>query len=124
MEAREIIRKDMEALYLGNLNTVEFNLNLPKKGKYGSEIHWISGHERFLDTEGNVRRPAYGTGDRIISLWAEFFYKGVSETKEYKVCILEEKPKIEVTKVEPLQKKAQAGETTYLPYVADRKSVV
>ena len=39
MEAREIIRKDMEALYLGNLNTVEFNLNLPKKGKYGSEIH-------------------------------------------------------------------------------------
>ncbi|MFR7445259.1 MAG: hypothetical protein ACLUUO_19890 [Sellimonas intestinalis] len=24
MEAREIIRKDMEALYLGNLNTVEF----------------------------------------------------------------------------------------------------
>ena len=31
MEAREIIRKDMEALYLGNLNTVEFNLNLPKK---------------------------------------------------------------------------------------------
>lgn len=32
MEAREIIRKDMEALYLGNLNTVEFNLNLPKKG--------------------------------------------------------------------------------------------
>ena len=118
MEAREIIRKDMEALYLGNLNTVEFNLNLPKKGKYGSEIHWISGHERFLDTEGNVRRPAYGTGDRIISLWAEFFYKGVSETKEYKVCILEEKPRIEVTKVEPLQKKAQAGETTYLPYVA------
>ena len=105
----------MEALYLGNLNTVEFNLNLPKKGKYGSEIHWISGHERFLDTEGNVRRPAYGTGDRIISLWAEFFYKGVSETKEYKVCILEEKPRIEVTKVEPLQKKAQAGETTYLP---------
>ena len=63
----------MEALYLGNLNTVEFNLNLPKKGKYGSEIHWISGHERFLDTEGNVRRPAYGTGDRIISLWAEVF---------------------------------------------------
>ena len=54
MEAREIIRKDMEALYLGNLNTVEFNLNLPKKGKYGSEIHWISGHERFLDTEENV----------------------------------------------------------------------
>ena len=59
MEAREIIRKDMEALYLGNLNTVEFNLNLPKKGKYVSEIHWISWHDRFLGTEGSVGRPAY-----------------------------------------------------------------
>lgn len=61
MEAKEIIKKDMEALYLGNLNTVEFNLNLPKKGKYGSEIIWKSGHERFLDSEGNVKRPPYGT---------------------------------------------------------------
>lgn len=72
MEAKEIIKKDMEALYLGNLNTVEFNLNLPKKGKYGSEIIWKSGHERFLDSEGNVKRPPYGTGDRTISLWATF----------------------------------------------------
>ena len=62
MEAKEIIKKDMEALYLGNLNTVEFNLNLPKKGKYGSEIIWKSGHERFLDSEGNVKRPPYGDG--------------------------------------------------------------
>ena len=98
MEAKEIIKKDMEALYLGNLNTVEFNLNLPKKGKYGSEIIWKSGHERFLDSEGNVKRPPYGTGDRTISLWATFCAGGVTEEKEYKVCILEEKPQIVVEK--------------------------
>ena len=118
MEAKEIIKKDMEALYLGNLNTVEFNLNLPKKGKYGSEIIWKSGHERFLDSEGNVKRPPYGTGDRTISLWATFCAGGVTEEKEYKVCILEEKPQIVVESVEEPELEAQAGVQVYLPYVA------
>ena len=72
MEAKERIRKDIEALYLGNLNTVEFDLNLPSKGKFGSDIKWKSGHERFLDEQGHVKRPPYGTGDRTISLWGNF----------------------------------------------------
>lgn len=118
MEAKEIIKKDMEALYLGNLNTVEFNLNLPKKGKHGSDITWKSGHERFLDSEGNVKRPPYGTGDRTISLWAKFSAGGVTEEKEYKVCILEEKPQIVVDSIEEPELEAQTGELVYLPYVA------
>ena len=118
MEAKEIIKKDMEALYLGNLNTVEFNLNLPKKGKHGSDITWKSGHERFLDSEGNVKRPPYGTGDRTISLWAKFSAGGLIEEKEYKVCILEEKPQIVVESIEEPELEAQTGEQVYLPYVA------
>lgn len=118
MEAKEIIKKDMEALYLGNLNTVEFNLNLPKKGKHGSDITWKSGHERFLDSEGNVKRPPYGTGDRTISLWAKFSAGGLTEEKEYKVCILEEKPQIVVESIEEPELEAQTGEQVYLPYVA------
>lgn len=118
MEAKEIIRKDMETLYLGNLNTVEFDLNLPKTGKYGSKINWKSGHERFLNPDGKVRRPPYGTGDRTISLWAEFSFGEEREVKEYKVCILEEKPKIKVDKTETTELKVQAGNTVYLPHVA------
>lgn len=117
MEAREIIKKDIETLYLGNLNTVEFDLNLPKKGKYGSDISWKSGHERFLDGEGKVNRPPYGTGDRTISLWAEFSYGEEKECKEYKVCILEEKPEIEVEKIEKPEMEVQSGTTVYLPHV-------
>lgn len=118
MEAKERIRKDIEALYLGNLNTVEFDLNLPSKGKFGSDIKWKSGHERFLDEQGHVKRPPYGTGDRTISLWGEFSCEGVQVTKEYKVCILEEKPQIEVAEVRPLKMEAQKEAVCYLPYVA------
>ena len=38
MKDREIVRKDMEELYLGNLGTVEFDLELPESGKHGSRI--------------------------------------------------------------------------------------
>ena len=56
MEAKEIIKKDMEALYLGNLNTVDLNLNLPKKGTHGSEINWKSGNERLWGYEGKLKK--------------------------------------------------------------------
>ncbi|MEZ0117264.1 UNVERIFIED_ORG: hypothetical protein ABRZ91_001221 [Heyndrickxia coagulans] len=52
MSDREIVEKDIEALYLGNLNTVEFDLDLPSRGKYGSTINWESKDERFITPEG------------------------------------------------------------------------
>ena len=54
---QKVVQKDMDFLYLGNLKTVTFNLALPAKGKYGSEINWSSGEERFLDTERRGRDP-------------------------------------------------------------------
>lgn len=61
---QKVVQKDMDFLYLGNLKTVTFNLALPAKGEYGSEISWSSGEERFLDTDGRVNRRymVLGTG--------------------------------------------------------------
>ena len=36
MEKEQIIEKDLDAIYIGNLNTVDENLKLPLEGKYGS----------------------------------------------------------------------------------------
>lgn len=47
MRDREIVRKDMEELYLGNLGTVEFDLELPESGKHGSRISWHSDKSEF-----------------------------------------------------------------------------
>ena len=68
MLAHEILEKDIDSLYIGNLNTVEYDLILPDKGRYGSKIIWKSGHDRFLSHEGKVTRPPYGTGDRTVPL--------------------------------------------------------
>lgn len=111
----EIVKKDIEALYLGNLNTVEFDLKLPAKGKFGSDITWESEHEVYLRSDGKVRRPSYGMGDRLYSLWGTFTYGGYSERKEYKVCILEDKPTIKVCRTEQIVVKAEPEKKIYLP---------
>ncbi|WP_287447931.1 beta-L-arabinofuranosidase domain-containing protein [Sellimonas sp.] len=115
MKAEEIVKKDMEALYLGNLNTVEADLELPVKGRYGSDIRWRSEHEVYLKPDGKIRRPAYGMGNRTYSLWGTFSFGKVSAVKEYKVCILEEHPQIRVKATAPVHLKAEAGKECLLP---------
>ena len=38
MNAAEIIKKDLDAIYIGNLSTVDDNLTLPENGKYGAQF--------------------------------------------------------------------------------------
>lgn len=87
---RQIVKRDMEALYLGNLKTVEFDLKLPEKGIYGSDIRWESDQERFLDNEGKVTRPVYGMGNREVTLTGIFSCEGICEKKDYQVTVLEQ----------------------------------
>lgn len=90
---RQAVERDMDALYLGNLNTVEFDLQLPTKGRYGSDIRWESGHDRFLANDGRVSRPLHGTGNREVVLTGFFSCGKAQGSKEYLVTILEqEKP--------------------------------
>ena len=39
----------MEGLYLGNLGTVEFDLELPENGIHGSKISWHSDNLNVMD---------------------------------------------------------------------------
>ena len=94
-----VVQQDMDTLYIGNLNTVEFDLTLPAKGIHGSAITWQSGHDVFLTNEGKIRRPPYGMGDRVIPLTAVFRYGEAVEEKVYEVRILEEKNKLQVFRV-------------------------
>lgn len=52
MNAAEIIKKDLDAIYIGNLSTVDDNLTLPENGKYGAQFTWETGEERFIDNTG------------------------------------------------------------------------
>lgn len=115
MRDREIVRKDMEELYLGNLGTVEFDLELPESGKHGSRISWHSDNLNFMDHSGRVSRPAYGRGNREVTMTACFRYGEYEEEKSYLVTVLEENNRIEVAKIYPIRKQAVKGENVCLP---------
>ena len=85
----EIIEQDIAALYLGNLKTVEFDLELPAKGANGSAISWKSSDVRYLEDTGRVHQLAYGKGKREVVLTAIFSYGSEELVREYPVtCLL------------------------------------
>lgn len=113
--AEMIIEEDIKRVYLGNLNTVEFDLNLPEKGENGSIITWESDNELFLRPDGSVTRPYNGIGDRKVNLHAVFEYGGVVREKTYAVHILEEPKKIAIVKALPLKRSVKKGVLASLP---------
>ena len=47
MNAAEIIKKDLDAIYIGNLSTVDDDLTLPENGKYGAQFTWETGRKIY-----------------------------------------------------------------------------
>ncbi|HAX52090.1 MAG TPA: hypothetical protein DCX82_09175 [Lachnospiraceae bacterium] len=76
-----IIDEDIKKIYLGNLNTVEFNLKLPEEGAQGTQITWSSDNELFLRPDGSVTRPMNGIGNRKVHLKGTFSYGGLKKEK-------------------------------------------
>ena len=115
MDDKSVVELDVKELYLGNLGTVEFDLDLPRAGAHGSEIAWESDAPHFLDAEGHVNRPAYGRGNREITLTATFTHGSYSEKHDYTVKVLELDNDVEIAEVYPIELTAVSGEPCYLP---------
>lgn len=113
----EILQRDIRELYLGNLNTVEFDLTLPEAGEHGSAISWESGNGKLISDTGKVSRPVYGNGNREVELFATFRYGSAEERKTYKVTILEQKNIIKAVKIYPMELAAEIDKRLYLPNV-------
>lgn len=112
----EVVQKDGEALYIGNLNTVEADLTLPVRGKYGAHICWESEQEHYVTPEGRVTRPLYGTGNRTVKLTAFLTYGSAARKREFKVTLLEKKKEMQVLEVYPIQLEGQINNVCYLPF--------
>lgn len=103
----KIVQKDIESLYLGNLKTVTFDLSLPEKGIYGSDIRWSSEKEKLLDATGKVNRPIYGMGNRKVVMTGIFTYGEASVAKDYIVMILEQDNPCQGTDMYPIEVQVQ-----------------
>lgn len=113
--AEALIDEDIKKVYLGNLNTVEFDLKLPKQGENGTKITWVSDNELFLKPDGSVTRPMNGIGNRKVCLKGRFSYRGIEKEKIYEVCILEEESRIKIVEVLPLKRRVEKGTVAFLP---------
>ena len=112
---QEAVQKDLEALSLGNLKTVEFDITLPRQGKNGSVIIWESADPRWIDEEGRVNRPEYGRGTRTIVLTATAKKGDAAGERRFDVTILEQANLIKIEKVFPVHLVRQVNVRFYLP---------
>ena len=123
MKASEIIQQDLDAIYIGNLNTVDNDLTFPAKGKNGTTFTWESGEDRFITSEGKVHRPLHGMGNRKVTLTVTASYEGEQATKEFVATVLQQTKETIVTSVQPVILSALTGTKAPLPsvIVADTK---
>lgn len=110
-----IVNEDMEALNLGNLNTVEFDLHLPAYGENGSHITWESSDTRYIKRTGRVIQPRDGRGKRVVTLTGTFQYGDVMKTKSYSITVLEANTSFEVSHIYPIVVKGRTNCVISLP---------
>lgn len=71
---KDIIKKDIEVLNIGDLDGLKADLDLPTTGEYGSGILWKSSDDELLRVEKNkaiIKRPAALTEKATVTLTAK-----------------------------------------------------
>lgn len=116
-QPEELLQMDLEGIYIGNLNTVDDDLILPKEGKNGSHFCWQTGESRFIEENGKVHRPLHGMGNRKVVLTVTASYKGKSLKKEFTATVLQEAKETVVEKIREVNRTAKQGEKAVLPSV-------
>ncbi|GHP13457.1 hypothetical protein YK48G_08820 [Lentilactobacillus fungorum] len=68
MTENKRLLEDIQHIYLGNLGTVDADLDLPTVGHNGSQFQWQSDEHLFMTDDGKVTRPTPGVGNRVVHL--------------------------------------------------------
>ncbi len=84
LEYKEILNKNYEK------DRIFSDLNLPRSGKYGSDINWISSSPTYLDAFGKVTNPSLSEGNQNVTLTATISKGGFSQTKEFDFIVIAE----------------------------------
>ncbi|OPJ59636.1 beta-L-arabinofuranosidase domain-containing protein [Clostridium oryzae] len=113
----EIVLRDLEEIYIGNLNTVEADLSLPCKGRLGSVFGWQSKETLFLSNDGKVTRPTYGVGNRVVPLIVTANFQNSSKQREFQVTVLEQPRETKFTEIYPVDIQGEIGQVVDLPPV-------
>ena len=113
----DLIRKDLDDIYLGNLFTVEADLILPSEGKNGSQFSWKSSFIWIINEEGKVTRPRTGSGNRNVTLTVTAEKDGDSLSRDFEATVLERPSRLVITGIRPVAAEIVKGEDYRLPGV-------
>ncbi|PJM73472.1 hypothetical protein CS006_05405 [Bifidobacterium primatium] len=108
-------QSDADAITLGNLATVEFDLDLPSTGRHGSRIAWQSSDDRWLDSTGRVHRPVFGRGDRKVTLTATVTNDGDTVTRDFAVTVVQQPYTAAIRSVPPIMRRCVADDGRTAP---------
>ena len=115
--AAERLTEDLAAIYIGNLNTVEADLDLPLQGANGSVFEWETGESRFISPAGKVYRPLHGMGNRKVHLTVTGTLEGEKAAREFDATVLQEPRENIVKTIRPVEIAGEPGIIPELPSV-------
>lgn len=110
------LEADVKEIYLGNLATVDCDLELPKTGKRGTSFSWTSNEILFISHTGEVTRPTFGVGNREVELTVTARLGNDVQQKTYVATVLEEVPETTIIQTENLKISLKEAEK-HLPTV-------
>ena len=90
---------------------IDHDINLPRRGKYGSYISWVSKDPKLITDKGEITRPSYLEGNKTVILEATFYRGQIKRTKEFEVVILAE--------LSPEEKLLAAKDKLWIPFSKD-----
>ena len=85
IDAYQLVNLDADALDLGDLSSVRYDLALPQQGANGTTILWSSDNEAVLSSSGTVHR---GTQDQTVVLTARVRYCGVEVVRTFSATVM------------------------------------
>lgn len=117
MDDRRRAQADADALYLGNLHTVEADLTLPTRGRNGSDIRWQSQWPHIIGADGRVDRPREGAGDREVALTAVVCFGTATVTRTFAATVLERQSRVAPVRLLEVVLAASPGAACEIPSV-------
>jgi len=114
---KQIVQADAEWIYIGNIYTIEADLELPEKGKNGSAITWATNHPFVINAKGRVVRPREGAGNREVILTATVTYGEETVTREFVTTVLALKSNVKIVGAVTVEEVIAKGSGYQLPGV-------
>lgn len=88
MQDEEAVEADRTAINLGNLRTIENDLDFPVEGQYGSTISWESSNPDVISNTGKVTRPESEEGNVSLTLTATIKKGSASGVRVFEATVL------------------------------------